>query len=62
MVIVRLRGMETLSIHNNVDPYQGDLAEGVNSLVSSADLVAKGEQDSLRAALNILSDPSLKED
>ena len=62
MVIGRLRGMETLSILNNVVPYQGDLAEGVNSLVSSADLVAKGEQDSLRAALNILSDPSLKED
>ena len=62
MVIGRLRGMETLSILNNVVPYQGDLAEGVNSLVSSADLVAKGEQDSLRTALNILSDPSLKED
>lgn len=42
MVIGRLRGMETLSILNNVVLYQGDLAEGVNSLVNSADLVAKG--------------------
>ena len=62
MVIGRLRGMETLSILNNVVPYQGDLAEGVNSLVESKDLVAKGEQASLHAALDILSDPSLKED
>jgi uridine phosphorylase len=49
--------METLSILNNVVLYQGDLAEGVNELVNSADLVAKGEQDSLVTALQILSDP-----
>lgn len=56
MVIGRLRGMETLSILNNVVLYQGDLAEGVNS----ADLVAKGERDSLLTALNILSDAEME--
>ena len=57
MVIGRLRHMETLSILNNVVLYQGDLAEGVNELVNSADLVAKGEQDSLVTEIQILSDP-----
>ena len=57
MVIGRLRGMETLSILNNVVLYQGDLAEG---LVNSADLVAKGERDSLLTALNILSDAEME--
>ena len=60
MVIGRLRGMETLSILNNVVLYHGDLAEGVNSLVNSADLVAKGERDSLLTALNILSDAEME--
>lgn len=60
MVIGRLRGMETLSILNNVVLYQGDLAEGVNSLVNSTDLVAKGERDSLLTALNILSDAEME--
>lgn len=60
MVIGRLRGMETLSILNNVVLYQGDLAEGVNNLVNSADLVAKGERDSLLTALNILSDAEME--
>ena len=60
MVIGRLRGMETLSILNNVVLYQGDLAEGVNSLVNRADLVAKGERDSLLTALNILSDAEME--
>lgn len=60
MVIGRLRGMETLSILNNVVLYQGDLAEGVNSLVNSADLVAKRERDSLLTALNILSDAEME--
>ena len=60
MVIGRLRGMETLSILNNVVLYKGDLAEGVNSLVNSADLVAKGERDSLLTALNILSDAEME--
>ena len=52
--------METLSILNNVVLYQGDLAEGVNSLVNNADLVAKGERDSLLTALNILSDAEME--
>ena len=60
MVIGRLRGIETLSILNNVVLYQGDLAEGVNSLVNSADLVAQGERDSLLTALNILSDKEME--
>lgn len=61
MVIGRLRGMETLSILNNVVLYQGNLAEGVNSLVNSAELVAAGERASLLAALNILTDMELEE-
>ncbi len=60
MVIGRLRGMETLSILNNVVLYQGNLSEGVNSLVSGEELVAKGEKASLLAALDILSDKSLE--
>lgn len=57
MVIGRQRGMETLSILNNVVLYQGDLADGVNSLVGGDELMAKGEEASLRLALDILSDP-----
>jgi uridine phosphorylase len=60
MVIGRQRGMETLSILNNVVLYEGDLSAGVNSLVSGEELVAQGERDSLLAALNILSDESLE--
>ena len=60
MVIGRQRGMETLSILNNVVLYEGDLSAGVNSLVSGEDLVAQGEKESLLAALNILSDESLE--
>lgn len=60
MVIGRQRGMETLSILNNVVLYEGDLSAGVNSLVSGEDLVAQGERESLLAALNILSDESLE--
>lgn len=61
MTIGRLRGMETLSILNNVVLYQGDLAKGVNDLVSGDDLIAKGETASLKLALDILSDKSLDE-
>ena len=61
MVIGRQRRMETLSILNNVVLYEADLAEGVNNLVGGADLVAQGEQASLRLALNILTDPALEE-
>ena len=60
MVIGRQRGMETLSILNNVVLYEGDLSAGVNSLVSGEELVAQGERESLLAALNILSDESLE--
>ena len=60
MVIGRLRGMETLSILNNVVLYQGDLAEVVNRLVNSADLWGMGERDSLLTALNILSDAEME--
>ena len=60
MVIGRQRGMETLSILNNVVLYEGDLSAGVNSLVNGEELVAQGERDSLLVALNILSDNSLE--
>ncbi|KAK8885101.1 hypothetical protein M9Y10_044230 [Tritrichomonas musculus] len=59
MTIGRLRGMETLSILNNVVLYQGDLVKGVNNLVDGDDLIAKGETETLQLALNILSDQSL---
>ncbi len=60
MVIGRQRGMETLSILNNVVLYEGNLSAGVNSLVSGEDLVAQGERASLLAALDILADESLE--
>ena len=60
MVIGRKRNIETLSILNNVVLYQGDLADGVNNLVNGDELMAKGEQESLILALNILSDESLE--
>lgn len=60
MVIGRKRNIETLSILNNVVLYQGDLAGGVNNLVNGDELMAKGEQESLILALNILSDESLE--
>ena len=60
MVIGRKRNIETLSILNNVVLYQGDLADGVNNLVNGDELMAKGEQESLVLALNILSDESLE--
>lgn len=62
MTIGRQRGMETLSILNNVVLYEGDLAAGVNDLVNGDDLMAKGEVASLKLALDILSDPSLEEE
>ena len=60
MTIGRLRGMETLSILNNVVLYQADLAKGVNDLVNEGHFVAKGEKDSLELALRILSDESME--
>ena len=62
MTIGRQRGMETLSILNNVVLYEGDLAAGVNDLVNGDDLMAKGEVASLKLALDILSDQSLEEE
>ncbi|MBB1079581.1 nucleoside phosphorylase [Limosilactobacillus sp. STM2_1] len=62
MTIGRQRGMETLSILNNVVLYEGDLAAGVNDLVNGDDLMAQGETASLKLALDILSDHSLEED
>lgn len=59
LTIGRLRGLATLSILNNVVLYEGDLAAGVNRLVDGEALMAKGEEDSLRLALAILSDESL---
>ena len=62
MTIGRQRGMETLSILNNVVLYEGNLAAGVNDLVNGDDLMAKGEVASLKLALDILSDQSLEEE
>lgn len=60
MTIGRQRGLETLSILNNVVLYEGDLAAGVNDLVNGDDLMATGETASLKLALDILSDQSLE--
>lgn len=60
MVVGRQRGMKTLSILNNVVLYEGDLAAGVNDLVSGENLMAQGEEASLKLAMDILSDPKLE--
>lgn len=60
MTIGRLRGMETLSILNNVVLYRADLAAGVNDLVHEGQAVATGEIESITLALDILSDASLE--
>ena len=60
MVIGRLRGMETLSILNNVVLFEGDLAEGVNDLNQGKNLAAAGELKSLQVALDILTDEEVK--
>lgn len=60
MTIGRQRGMETLSILNNVVLYEGNLAAGVNDLVNGDDLMAKGEVTALKLAFDILSDQSLE--
>ncbi|MCC4367965.1 hypothetical protein LMB43_01245 [Limosilactobacillus reuteri] len=62
LTIDRQRGMETLSILNNVVLYEGDLATGVNDLVNGDDLMARGEIASLKLSFDILSDQSLEED
>lgn len=60
MIIGRQRGMETLSILNNVVLYEGDLAEGVNDLNQGKTLAADGEIKSLQVALDILADDEVK--
>ena len=60
MVIGRLRGMETLSILNNVVLFEGDLAEGVNDLNQGKNFAADGEIKSLQVALDILTDEEVK--
>lgn len=59
MVVGRQRGMETLSILNNVVLFEADLADGVNELVSGESLVAAGEKASLQLALDILTDEEI---
>ncbi len=61
LTVGRQRGMETLSILNNVVLYEGDLAAGVNDLVNGDDLMTEGEMASLKLAFDILSDQSLEE-
>ncbi len=60
MIIGRLRGVETLSILNNVVLFEGDLAEGVTDLTQGKNLAAQGEIKSLEVALKILSDDEVK--
>lgn len=55
MTLGRLRGMETLSILNNVVEWGADVKEGINDLVNSENAVASGEKSSLKLALDILS-------
>lgn len=61
LTVGRQRGMETLSILNNVVLYEGDLSTGVNDLVNGDDLMTEGEMASLKLAFDILSDQSLEE-
>ena len=51
----RLRGIETLSILNNVVLYEGDLQAGVNDLVSGNAKVINGEKRTIEIALEILN-------
>ncbi|MCD6633196.1 nucleoside phosphorylase [Lactococcus cremoris] len=51
----RLRGIETLSILNNVVAYKEDLQAGVNDLVSGADKVIEGEKRTIEIALEVLN-------
>lgn len=55
MTVGRLRGIETLSILNNVVLYGEDLQAGVNDLVAGAEKVALGEERTIEIALEILS-------
>lgn len=56
LTIGRMRGIETLSILNNVVLWGGDIMGGVNSLVNANEKVGQGEKASLKLALDILTD------
>jgi uridine phosphorylase len=49
-----LRGIETLSILNNVVLYQADLSAGVNALAGGEDKVARGEAATIQLALDLI--------
>lgn len=53
-VLGALKNIQTLAILNNVVLYQEDLNEGVNNLVNEAEIVSKGEDDSIKLALELL--------
>ncbi|MBO0443058.1 nucleoside phosphorylase [Vagococcus fluvialis] len=53
-VLGSLKKMKTLSILNNVVLYEADLNEGVNSLVNEDSIVATGESNSIKLALELL--------
>lgn len=54
LLVGKLRGMETLSILNNVVLWGQDVQEGINDFVNSESQVAMGEQKSLKLALDVL--------
>lgn len=56
LTIGRIRGIRTLSILNNVVMWEKDLSEGVNELVNCNSQVMEGELNSLKLALDILTD------
>ncbi|MCR8645982.1 nucleoside phosphorylase [Paenibacillus sp. N1-5-1-14] len=55
-VIGGLRGLQTLSILNNVVPYKESLADGVNELVSGESQMKVGELQSIKLALAVLTE------
>lgn len=57
-VLGTLKGIKTLSILNNVVLYEADLNEGVNNLVNEAEVVANGEEASIKLALTLLKGES----
>ncbi|CAM3363822.1 Uridine phosphorylase [Streptococcus pluranimalium] len=56
LVLGHLRGIQTLSILNNVVLWGQDVQEGINDLVNSEENVSQGEKESLKLALDILGD------
>ena len=55
LTLGHLRGIQTLSILNNVVLWGGDVKEGINDLVNQDQQVAQGEMASLHLALEILT-------